>query len=149
MTAVGRVSALKRQPSPLIGALSGSFVALAANTILFLVANLLLAQTIQAPMGGATADDLPYFAVPAASILSISVGGAALWGLSKFTGAALRVWTGAAVVITLLSLAAPLLAPVDGGSKFALAMMHVVAGTSAVWGQRWSANRRSRTSPGT
>jgi hypothetical protein len=133
------------RPRPLVGALAGSAVALVGNTAVFLLANAIRGATIHASTDGTNASDLPYVAVVVASVLPLLVGAGVLWALSRFTRSALRVWTVVALALTVLSLAAPLFLPVDVGSKIALAVMHIVAGSSAVIGQRWAASRPPRT----
>ncbi|MFM9877119.1 MAG: DUF6069 family protein [Rhodoglobus sp.] len=130
-----------RRPRPLIGAAAGSALALVANTVIYFVANAIRGESVQASMDGATASDVPYVAVLAASIAPLLVGAAVLWVLSKLSRSSLRIWTIVALVLTVVSLAAPLTLPVDGGSKVALALMHIAAGTSAIVGQRWAASR--------
>lgn len=104
-----------------------------------------LGTSIQASTDGATASDVPYVAVLASSVLPLFVGAGVLWLLGRFTTSALRVWTIIAIVLTVLSLTGPLFLPVDTGSKIALILMHIGAGTAAIVGQHWAARRRRAT----
>ena len=47
----------------------------------------------------------------------------------------LRIWTILVAVLVVLSMAGPIGLDVDGASKVALAIMHVVVGAAAVVGQ--------------
>jgi hypothetical protein len=135
-------AAARVRPRPLVGALVGILLAVIGNTIVYFVALAVRGSAVQATMDGTTAADVPYAAVIVSTALPILVGAGVLWLISRFTGSALRVWTIIALVIIVLSLSAPVLLPVDLGSKLALGAMHIVAGTSAIVGQRWAANRR-------
>jgi hypothetical protein len=127
--------------APLRGAGWGILAALIANSVILIVANALLSGSVQTAQGDQAPADLPYAAVAAASVVPLLLGALALWVLARFSGSALRIWTVVVVVVTLLSLLAPASLPVDGGSKVALAAMHLLTGAAAVWGQRWAARR--------
>jgi len=124
------------QARPWIGGLWGSAGALVLNSAIFFVANAVLAGSIQTAQSGQAPIDLPYAAVLGASVIPVFVGAAVLWGLIRFTRLGLRAWSGLAVAVTLLSLIAPLTAPVDTGSKVALSLMHLATGAAAILGQR-------------
>lgn len=130
---------------PLLGASAGALLALVINTIVYFAGGAVLGTSIQASTDGATASDVPYVAVLASSVLPLFVGAGVLWLLGRFTTSALRVWTIIAIVLTVLSLTGPLFLPVDTGSKIALILMHIGAGTAAIVGQHWAARRRRAT----
>ena len=132
------------RPRPLLGAIVGAVVALVANTVVFFVANAIHGGPIQASTDGTNPSDVQFVLVIVASVLPIIVGAGVLWLLARFTTSALGVWTIVAIVVTTLSLAAPTVLPVDGGSKIALALMHIAAASSAIFGQQWAARRPSR-----
>ncbi len=142
MTATG--TTVTNRPRPLLGAAAGALLALVINTIVFFAGNAILGTPIQASMDGTTASDVPYVAVIASSVLPLFVGAGVLWLLGRFTTSALRVWTIIAIIVTVLSLSAPVFLPVDGGSKIALALMHIGAAASAIVGQHWAARRPSK-----
>jgi hypothetical protein len=125
--------------SPLRGGLIGAALALVLDLAVFVIANAALAGSIQTARSGEVPTDLPIGAVVAAAVVPVLLGAAVLWLLARFTGSALTIWTTIAAVVTVLSLAAPLTLPVDGGSKLALALMHVLTGASAIVGQRQAA----------
>ena len=128
-------------PAPLRGAGWGILAALVANTVVFVLANALLSGSVQTAQGDQAPTDLPYAAVAVASVVPLLLGAFVLWVIARFSGSALRIWTGIAVVLTLLSLLAPGSLPIDAGSKVALAAMHLLTGAAAIWGQRRSADR--------
>jgi hypothetical protein len=128
-------------PAPLRGAGWGILAALVANTAVFVLANAILSGSVQTAQGDQAPTDLPYVAVAMASVVPLLLGALALWVIARFSGSALRIWTGIVVVLTLLSLLAPASLPVDGGSKAALAAMHLLTGAAAIWGQRRAARR--------
>lgn len=138
-------TATTNRPRPLLGAAAGALLALVVNTIVFFAGGAILGTSIQASTDGATASDVPYVAVVASSVLPLFIGAGVLWLLGRFTASALRVWTIIAIVLTVLSLSGPLFLPVDIGSKIALILMHIGAGTAAIVGQHWAAQRASRT----
>jgi heme A synthase len=144
MSGAANTPALTNRPQPLLGATAGAVVALIANTIVFFAGNAILGATIQASTDGTNPSDVQYVAVIAASVLPIVIGAGVLWLLSRFTTAALRVWTIVAIVVTVLSLGGPPFLPVDDGSKIALALMHIAAASAAIFGQWWAARRPSR-----
>lgn len=133
------------RPRPLLGAATGALLALVINTIFFFAGGAILGTPIQASTDGTTASDVPYVAVIASSVLPLFVGAGVLWLLRRFTTSALRIWTIIAIVLTVLSLTGPLFLPVDSGSKIALILMHIGAGSAAIAGQHWAARRALRT----
>lgn len=144
MSAAVSPAAVTNRPRPLLGAAAGAVVALVINTVVFFAGNAILGAPIQASTDGTNPSDVLYVAVIAASVLPIMVGAGVLWLLTRFTTSALRVWTIIAIVITVLSLGGPTFLPVDNGSKIALALMHIAAASSAIFGQWWAARRPSQ-----
>jgi len=144
MSAAVSSPAVTARPRPLVGAAAGAVFALVANTIVFFVANAVHGSPIQASNDGTNPSDVYYVGVIVASVLPIFVGAGLLWLLARFTNSAVRVWTIVAIVVTVLSLSAPTFLPVDGGSKIALALMHIGAAASAIVGQQLAARRPSR-----
>jgi hypothetical protein len=134
-------TAAANRARPLLGAAAGAVLALVINTIVFFAGGAILGTAIQASTDGTTPSDVPYVAVIASSVLPLFVGAGVLWLLRRFTTSALRIWTIIAIVLTVLSLTGPLFLPVDDGSKIALILMHIGAGTAAILGQHWAARR--------
>jgi len=121
---------------PWSGGLFGSAGALVLNSVIFFGANAALAGSIQTAQSGQAPVDLPYAAVLAASVIPVFVGAAVLWGLLRFTRLGLPAWSILALAVAVLSVGAPLTAPIDGGSKIALSLMHLATGAAAILGQR-------------
>jgi hypothetical protein len=134
-TAIGST----RRIQPWIGGLWGAGAALVVNTLIFVGANALLAGSIQTAQPDQSPADLPYVAVAAASVIPVLAGALVLWGISRFTSLGLKAWSILAAVLAVLSLLALAPMQVGGGSKAALALMHLLTGAAAIWGQRRAA----------
>ncbi len=144
MSAAVSPPAVTNRPRPLLGATAGAVVALVVNTVVFFAGSAILGAPIQASTDGTNPSDVVYVGVIVSSVVPIFVGAGLLWLFARFMTSALRVWTIVAIVVVVLSLAAPTFLPVDGGSKIALALMHIAAASSAIFGQWWAARRPSR-----
>ncbi|MEI6230383.1 MAG: DUF6069 family protein [Actinomycetes bacterium] len=129
------------QPKPWIGGAWGAGAAIVINSVIFFAANAILSGSIQTAQSGKSPVDLPYAAVAMASVIPVFAGAAVLWALIRFTSFGLRQWSILAAVLAVLSLGAVVTMQVDGGSKIALALMHLLTGAVAIWGQRRAATR--------
>ncbi len=127
--------------APFRGWLWGAAAAIVANLVVFAVASLVMSSAIQVTDPSQQVMDLALVAVVAASIIPLFFGALLLWILAKFSASALRIWSWIVGVVAVLSVIAPVTLPVDGGSKVALAAMHLLTGAAAIWGQRFAASR--------
>jgi len=106
--------------------------ALAANLLLFVVGRSAGAELLVTPSGSAT---ITVTAGAIALVTALTVlSGTALTAIvfRRLPRAALATGT-AAITVTVLSLAGPLLAESTSGAKVVLASMHLVTGASFAW----------------
>jgi hypothetical protein len=129
---------------PWHGAAIGIGIALVANSMILLAGNAVMDGSIQVVAAGATtASDLPAIAVVAAGVVPLLLGAAGLWLLSRVRpGGAYQVWRNIVVVLTIVSIAGPLMLEVSTGSKVALILMHLATGAAAIVGQTSASRRR-------
>jgi len=124
------------------GTAVGIGLALVANAVVFLVGDLgapIRVITGWAPDG----TDLRIGDVVGATVALTIVGTLALWALERLRADGFRLWTGVAAAFAVLSILPVLRLDIDGGSKVALSVMHLVVGAAAIAGQ--SVARRARS----
>lgn len=125
------------------GTAYGLGLALAGNLAVFLLAS--IGSPLLVPAGSGSAADvveLPYLGVAVASAFWILIGTGVLWACERFTRSGWRNWTIAVSAVVVLTIVPVAFLDLDGGSRLALAAMHVVVGVAAVAGHLLA---RSRT----
>lgn len=115
----------RRRAAALVGA------AVASATV-WAVAVPLLGVDLAVWQGGPAPQPVGLVMVLAASLVAGLLGWALLALLEKFTSRGRAIWTAVAVVVAVLSLAAPLTSAASPGAALALALMHVVVAAVAV-----------------
>jgi hypothetical protein len=107
-------------------------VAAVVNVAVYLIARAIGGE-ILVPMGGAPA---PLSVVPVAvsTIIPLVVAAVLLLVLRRVGVSSPRVFAGVVIVVTLLSLLAPLTADLSVSNKLVLVAMHLVAGLAALVG---------------
>jgi Family of unknown function (DUF6069) len=116
------------RPNIWITALTAGAIAAVANLIVYLIAGAANVPLQIAAPGSSQLERLPIVPVILASLIPAFVAAALLLLLRRFTPRANTVFQVIAVVFTLVSFGGPLGQPTDGGTKFVLNLMHVIAG---------------------
>lgn len=115
-------------------ALIASLIATVGNLLLHFVGGTLVGGIEVLTPEGDTYRPLPFFFVIIASIVPMLAAGVGLWLFERFLPYGTRIFQGAAVLITLLSLISPLSNQVATlGAGIVLALMHLVEGGVMVW----------------
>ncbi len=112
-----------------------------AALVVWIVAVPLLGTDLLVRSGSDSAQRVGPGAVVVTSLIASLLGWVLLAVLERRTSRAHTVWTGAAVVVLVLSLGGPLTAATTTAAKTALALMHLAVGAVLIHGVR----RSSRT----
>ncbi len=103
------------------------------NVAIYAVGKALFNLPFAVPMqAGAAPSPLPIGMVIVMSAVPGVLAAGVLHGLNRFTRHGRPIFQGVAAVLALLSLAGPLVLPIDGGTIAALATMHLAAAASIV-----------------
>jgi hypothetical protein len=116
------------------GGAIGTGLALAANLVVWLVGHIgapTRVVTGWAPDG----EDLSIANVVVTTVVLVLLGAALLWVLERRRADAFRIWVIVAAVFAVASIPPVLRLDIDGGSKLALAAMHLATGAAAIAGQ--------------
>lgn len=114
-------------------ALIGGIIGATINAIIALLAPSLTGQSLLVPNPNTNlVEQLPLFAVIAASLIPAFVGAGVLLGLQKLSNQGIRVFQIIGVVIALLSLVGPITMPISTEIKIVLNLMHLVAASSII-----------------
>lgn len=101
---------------------------------------------LEVTTAGRTMDVGPAMVLGAALAMSLAGWGLLTWLLRR-RGDGVRVWTGVALTVLLLSLSGPLLAEADAGVRVWLALMHVAVGAVLIPGLRAAVRDRTPSGP--
>jgi Family of unknown function (DUF6069) len=116
------------RPNIWITALTAGAIAAVANLVVYFIAVAANVPLQVAAPGSSELQRLPFVPVILASLIPALAAAALLLALKRFTPRANMVFQVIAVVFILVSFGGPLGQPTDGGTKFVLNLMHVVAG---------------------
>jgi hypothetical protein len=122
-------------PGKLLSAAAiGGVVAAVINLALFFILPALLNTTLRVRTPQATElEPMPFIAVIMASIVPAFVGAGLLWLLNRFTPRPVTIFIAIAVIVVVLSLAAPFQLGVSTTEAIILVLMHIVAGTTITY----------------
>ena len=117
-----------------VAALASGGLAAALNLVVYFLARAFGVPLQVVAPGTTELQALPFFPVIFASLIPAFVAAGLLALLVRFTARPVLIFQVISAVFLVLSFASPLAMPTDGGTKFALNLMHAVAAAAIVFG---------------